>query len=51
MFESGTYGASTSLPSVLAGKCNGATCTTLTGEMTTVKSCLTNPAAAACTGE
>lgn len=48
---SGAYSSTTSLPSVLAGKCAGTTCTTLTTEMATVKSCLSNPSAAACTGQ
>ena len=47
---SGTYGGTTALPAVIAGKCDGTTCTTLNSEVTIIKSCLTNPAAAVCTG-
>ena len=46
----GTYGGTATLPTVLAGKCDGATCTTLNTDMTAVKSCLTNPTASSCTG-
>ena len=35
---------------VLSGKCPTSTCTTLTTDMTAVKSCLTDPTAAGCTG-
>lgn len=46
----GTYGAATALPAVLAGKCSGTTCTTLNTDVTSIKSCFTDPTAAACTG-
>ena len=46
----GTYSASTSIPSVLAAKCDSTTCTATTTDVTTLKNCFTNPSAAACTG-
>ena len=46
----GTYGGTTTLPTVLAGKCDGATCTTLNTDMTAVKSCFANPTDSSCTG-
>jgi len=47
---SGTYSGTTALPAVIAGKCDSTTCTTLNSEVTIIKSCLTDPKAAACTG-
>ena len=47
---SGTYGGTTALPAVIAGKCDSTTCTTLNSEVAIIKSCLTDPKAAACTG-
>ena len=46
----GVYGGATALPTVLADKCDGSTCSTLTTDVTAVKSCLTDPTAADCTG-
>ena len=47
--DSGTYSGSTSLPTVLAGKCDGTTCTTLTTDVTALKACMSTPTNAACT--
>ena len=46
----GVYGGPSALPTVVAGKCDGSTCSTLTTDVTAVKSCLTDPTASDCTG-
>ena len=46
----GTYSASTSIPSVLAAKCDSTTCTATATDVTTLKNCFTNPSSSACTG-
>ena len=45
-----TYGGPSTLPSVLSGKCDSTSCSTLTSDLATVKSCLTDPTASACSG-
>jgi len=45
-----TYGSSSSLPTVLASKCDGTTCTTLTSDLDVVKECFKDPSSSACTG-
>ena len=50
---SGTYGSAATLPSVLAGKCEGSTCsalTTINADILTIKKCFDNPSASECTG-
>ena len=50
-FISATYGTATNLPMVLAGKCDGSTCTTLTTDLDVVKACFADPTdAAKCRG-
>ena len=46
-FISATYGTATNLPLVLAGKCDGSTCTTLTTDLDVVKACFADPTDAA----
>ena len=46
-----TYGTASSLPMVLAGKCDGSTCTTLTTDLDVVKTCFTDPTDANCRGK
>ena len=51
---SGTYGSAASLPTVLAGKCEGSTCsalTTINADILTIKKCFDNPSASDCTGK
>ena len=50
----GTYGGTSSLPTVLAGKCDGATCTafaTINQDILIIKKCFNNPSALDCTSK
>ena len=43
IFLLATYGTAGTLPLVLAGKCDGSTCTTLTTDLDVVKACFADP--------
>ena len=47
-----TYGGPSTLPLVLADKCDGATCSTITSDLDVVKACFSDPTDANnCRGE
>ena len=45
-----TYSDIKALPAIIDGKCDSSTCSTLTTEMSAVKSCLNDPTSTACKG-
>jgi len=43
------YSSASSLPSVLAAKCDQTTCTSLSNDLTAISSCMTDPSSSTCT--